>query len=59
MEIIKRGKHEESKTVKVFKCPDCGCIFKADNSEYITEVDENLVIHYCKCPECLNTAYKV
>lgn len=59
MEIIKHGKHEESKKVEVFRCSACGCIFKADKSEYKIEVDENLVVHYCKCPECLHLAYKI
>jgi len=50
MEIVKHGKHEESKKVEVFRCSACGCIFKADKSEYKIEVDENLIVHYCKYP---------
>ena len=58
MEIIKHGKKEESKIIKIFRCSGCGCIIKADNSEYKTEVDGNLVVSYCRCPECLKTAYE-
>lgn len=58
MKIIKHGKQTESKIIKTFICSGCGCIIKADNSEYKTEVDGNLVVHYCQCPECLKTAYE-
>jgi len=38
MEIIKHGEHKETKQVEVFRCHTCGCIFKADDSEYKIEV---------------------
>lgn len=59
MKIITHGKYEEPKTVEVFRCLTCGCLFEADDSEYKIVVYENLVIHSCKCPECLNKAYKI
>lgn len=59
MEIIKHGKQEEPKTVEVFRCFACGCLFEANVAEYKIMVDDTLVIHSCKCPECSHKAYKV
>lgn len=56
MEIIKYGKREGSKQMRTFRCPVCGCIFKAYDSEYDTEVDGNFVFYHCRCPLCLNIA---
>ena len=34
MEILEHGTPETLKRTKVFKCGDCGCLFKADEDEY-------------------------
>ena len=58
MEIIQHGKHEESKMVKTFRCSDCGCIFKADDTEY-EYANRYEDYYYCQCPDCLNIATEV
>ena len=61
MQILERGKHKmvclKRLTVKVFICSHCECKFKANESEYKTEADENLVVHWCKCPDCGGKAF--
>lgn len=59
MKIIKEG--NTVKLTKVFKCKKCGCIFKADKSEYSATpqmgVMMGLPCYECKCPTCGNPVY--
>lgn len=48
MNIIKHGDYMITKPVKTFKCPSCGCIFKANHDEY-NEIVTGL--YTAKCPE--------
>lgn len=57
MKIIKQGKtKEELKAIlnktKRFECKMCGCIFEADEGEYIEEDCFYSFSFYCKCPNC-------
>lgn len=40
IEVIKHGN-----TVRVYKCPNCECVFKVDRLEYKNKV-------LIECPEC-------
>lgn len=53
MRIIRPG-NRNSKNIKQFSCNNCGCIFEADEDEYATTIDEQILVHkyYCICPEC-------
>lgn len=64
MNIIKQGKSkEELKSIlnktKRFECKTCGCIFEADEGEYIEEDDFYTCVYYCKCPNCEQNAFEV
>lgn len=53
MEIIKPGDPERLKQTKIFKCPRCGCEFKADKGEYIIgDMWRNMQTYTCYCPTC-------
>ena len=57
MEILEHGELTETYQFKIFKCTECGCKFKADNTEYeYANRYENY--YYCECPHCLNIAYE-
>lgn len=63
MKIIKPGKSkEELKTIlnktKRFECKTCGCIFEADNGEYIEEEGFYSYSYYCECPNCGKNAFE-
>ena len=58
MEIIEHGNPESLKRVKTFRCPACGCKFKADKTEYTTGNRYNETYYCCKCPECESYAYE-
>jgi Zn finger protein HypA/HybF involved in hydrogenase expression len=64
MKIIKEGKTKEElekilKNTKRFKCKTCGCIFEANDNEYIYEEDYIYATCYCKCPNCGQNAFEV
>lgn len=40
IQVIKHGN-----TIRTYKCPDCGCVFIADEEEYECKA-------YILCPEC-------
>ena len=48
MEIIKHGDPDKLKGTKYFICTECGCEFKADNTEYEERLEEYI------SPECGN-----
>lgn len=60
MKIIKNGQYKRD-TVE-FECSNCGCIFKADATEYVpasqTEMIHDNIIASCTCPWCKKIAYK-
>lgn len=61
MKILKQGKtKEELKAIlnktKRFECKTCGCIFEADEGEY---VEEEHGTTYCACPNCGKNAFDV
>lgn len=61
MEILKQGKIENIRKPKEFSCKKCGCIFRADNTEY-KMADYWANVHdgieaECECPTCGATAY--
>lgn len=49
MKIIKQG---SNLPVKTFECECCGCIFKANSSEYIINKNEGNIEFSCPCPNC-------
>lgn len=61
MEIIEHGNpnSEHFKKTKIFKCPICGCKFKANKDEYRYLTQCNEINYYCRCPECSNSAYEL
>jgi endogenous inhibitor of DNA gyrase (YacG/DUF329 family) len=49
--IIKPGKIED--TTRRFKCPYCGCVFDADEDDYILSQDtHNDFTLESECPTC-------
>ena len=56
MFIIKDGDKElaekKRKQTKLFECKTCGCIFEADNGEYLITDCRFDVMYYAKCPCC-------
>ena len=56
MKILKHGDPEKLKGIKYFVCNECGCEFKADNTEYEERLAEfvNTVEYVIACPECDN-----
>lgn len=58
MEILVHGNPEKLKEVRRFTCSACGCMFKADKTEYKSSQQYNETYYYCQCPECGNTAYE-
>lgn len=57
IKIIKPGKKPETFR---FECPDCGCVFEADEDNY-EAVYESLDGCYCyaaDCPTCGSKVYK-
>lgn len=60
MNIIQHGKQpEEKRTIKRFKCANCGCVFEADKDEYHCSNQYNEFYSYCECPECKRTAHEI
>lgn len=56
--ILKKGKIV--KNIQRFKCPNCGCVFEADEDDYI--VIMNFRNDFCsflesKCPACYWNVY--
>ena len=45
IQVIKHGN-----TIRTYKCPDCGCVFIADQEEYECKA-------YILCPECRTTVF--
>ena len=53
MEIIKAGDFSRLKHIKEFECNDCGCVFKACDSEYgFAGWRRGIAECVCKCPTC-------
>ena len=58
MEIIKQGDLSRLKHTKRFECRHCGCIFLADDNEYIKgDMWRNLQTYTACCPYCDNEVY--
>ncbi len=59
IETIKMG--DPAKAKKLFKCENCGCVFKASKEEYNTSTlfgeGMNVSSFDCECPYCGLTAY--
>ena len=54
MEILIHGMEQSPKTtklIKTFKCPDCGCLFKANHDEYHALYRTITSPCVCNCPE--------
>ena len=58
MKIIKPGNIDKIKKMKMFNCDFCGCLFEADNTEYITNSQYNETYYYVICPFCGRRVYK-
>ena len=58
MEIIKKGEIERVEETKMFECKRCGCVFKADRSEYISGQHYDDFYYTCTCPTCGKTVYQ-
>ena len=62
MKIIKSGNLDRLRIVKRFECPDCGCIFEADQYEFRSadamEVLHDAIDASCECPCCHNMVYR-
>lgn len=58
MKIIKPGNIDKIKKIKMFNCDFCGCLFEADNTEYITNSQYNETYYYAICPFCGRRVYK-
>jgi hypothetical protein len=59
MEIIKKGNIEQVIETKMFECKRCGCVFKAERSEYESKMDcRNDMYYLCDCPTCGKTVYQ-
>lgn len=53
MEIINKGSLDKANGVKTFVCKKCGCVFKADKSEYEEYYQYQAYDGCgCKCPCC-------
>lgn len=52
MKILVAGGKNKTKKPKKFECFDCGCIFVADNTEYIDESTEIGPFFSISCPSC-------
>lgn len=53
MEILSPGDLTRINKIKIFKCPRCGCEFKADEGEYIIgDMWHNMQTYTCYCPTC-------
>ena len=55
MEILEYSKPTKTDQFKIFKCPECGCKFRADNTEY-EYANRYEDYYYCECPDCLSIA---
>lgn len=59
MRILKQGKLNNDPLV--FTCKYCGCVFEADNGEYLQpcawEQDARNVKAKCQCPTCTQMIY--
>lgn len=53
MKIIKEGDMRKLKRTRQFECDKCGCIFEADDNEYVTDYPYYSV----NCPFCNNRVY--
>ena len=53
MKIIVNGNLKSKKhTVRRFECPDCGCIFEANENEFNYPASPYGSIYTSKCPCC-------
>ena len=58
MEIIKPGDVNKILKPKRFICPNCGCVFMADCTEYSYAGMQYNQPHYqCLCPTCCRNVY--
>lgn len=51
MKILRKGTIDKNK-IKLFECPECGCLFEATKNEYKTNFYKNKKYAYCDCPCC-------
>lgn len=60
MKIIRKGRLDApTSTVKRLKCPNCSCIFEAEENEYILYPEEFMGIEIrARCPFCGKEGYK-
>lgn len=52
MKILKEGNLSRLSTVRVFECPDCGCLWEASGCEYARTVVTGRRMIECNCPTC-------
>lgn len=58
MKIIKEGDLELKRAVRTFECDECGCLWEADRTEYVTETDfRNGHVYVMDCPTCGRRCY--
>ena len=54
--VLKEGKI--TKNIRKFRCPDCGCVFEADEDDYTMTIDSHN--DFCLesgCPTCHRNVY--
>lgn len=53
MKILVAGNPEKAKNAITFTCPKCGCVFIADETDYVFHVDfRNESWYEVRCPTC-------
>lgn len=55
IEILQKGDVSLLKNIRVFSYYACGCVFKADKTDYNIDSQYNEITYYCKCPTCNTT----
>lgn len=60
IEIIKHGDPRKTDNFMLFQCENCGCIWKADHSDYTYTLTEWLQeVYTAYCPNCHEKAWMV
>lgn len=60
IEIIKNGDPKKTDSFITFECENCGCVWKADHSDYTYNLTEWLQEMYtAHCPNCHETTWVV
>lgn len=52
MKILKQGIRTNPNSPKIFVCQTCGCVFEAEEGEYKSDFQYNILSFYSMCPIC-------